>query len=341
MILAIAWACLLGAVIVAVPQSADAQRPAARDWDKHPAIVELQTSHDVFAIGDIHGDYDRLVDVLRAGRIIPTIPDHPKAVRWTAGRSTFVCTGDVINKGDHSLQVISLLRALGDAADRDGGRVVVTMGNHEAEFLADPTDNKASQFSSELKATGLKPKDVVAGRDLEGLGAFLRSLPFAVRVNDWFFIHAGNPASQTIPQLRAGFQRAVDWEGFQSPTLLAVNSPLEARLHPRPWWEREGDSPAQAQDRLRSAVQAMGVQHLVIGHQPGAIEFCDGTKRRRGEMFQKFDGLIFLIDVGMSRGIDVDGQGYSRGALLHIQNGPAESARAVFPDRPAHRLWPK
>ena len=48
----------------------------------------------------------------------------------------------------------------------------------------------------------------------------------------------------------------------------------------------------------------LGVHHLVFGHQPGKIKFADGTDRPAGAMYQKFDGLIFLIDTGMSRGVN-------------------------------------
>jgi len=42
---------------------------------------------------------------------------------------------------------------------------------------------------------------------------------------------------------------------------------------------------------------------------------------------------VFLIDVGMSRGIDEDGDGYSHGALLRIRRtGQEESATALYPD---------
>lgn len=274
--LALYCACL------APRETAFAQRPATRDWDRAPAIIEVDTGEDVFALGDVHGDYDRLLDVVKAGGIIAEAPDQPDNVRWSAGRAMLVCTGDLINKWDQSLKVLVLFRALCEQADRAGGRVIVMLGNHEVGFLTDPGDNKSSEFTTELRRAGLKPKDVAAGRDPAGIGAYLRDLPFGARVNDWFFIHAGNPAALTVPRLRAGFQRAVDWEGFRSRLLLAPDSPFEARLHPRPWWERDGDRPADAHARLQGAVRALGVRHLVVGHQPGAVEFCDGTKRKRG-----------------------------------------------------------
>lgn len=57
-------------------------------------------------------------------------------------------------------------------------------------------------------------------------------------------------------------------------------------------------------------------------------------------MFQKYEGLIFLIDAGLSRGIDLNGQGYSKGALLHIRGGTQSQVRAIYPDGDARQLWP-
>ena len=97
-------------------------------------------------------------------------------------------------------------------------------------------------------------------------------------------------------------------------------------MHPRPWWEAadrpelrdvgtgdggEGQAkargrdagqgrraPASAAPRLR---RGAGRQALGLGHQPGKITFADGSVRERDRVFQKFDGLVFLIDTGMSR----------------------------------------
>jgi hypothetical protein len=158
-------------------------------------------------------------------------------------------------------------------------------------------------------------------------------------VNDWFFAHAGNTRGRTVAELRSDLQRGVDASGLRAAILLSSDSLLEARLQPRPWWEAEDDTPARSEARLRGYLRALGVRHLVVGHQPGRVGFSDGTERRKGEMFQKFDGALFLIDVGMSRGVDGGGRGYSEGALLRIRSGPRAKAVAVYPDGSKRQLW--
>jgi hypothetical protein len=306
-----------------------------RDWKTYPAVVELETAEDIFAIGDVHGDYDRLVALLVAGKIIHPNVDVPDQVRWRAGKGILVCTGDLIDKGRQSLKVIALFRALQAAAAEAGGRVIVLMGNHEAEFLANPIDDdKALEFLRELDNKGLDPGEIAAGRDAKGIGTFLRGLPFAARVNGWFFAHAGDTHGRDLADLRAELQEDVDANGFGADILLGKKGLLEARLQKRPWWEKEGEEPGTSQARLERYVRALGVRHLVIGHQPGKVSFADGSMRPKGEMYQKFDGLIFLIDVGMSRAID-----YSPGALLHIRGGAGVQATAIDPDGGSRELW--
>jgi hypothetical protein len=319
----------------------DSQQPARiqRDWKEHPAIVELNTREDIYALGDVHGDYDRLVALLKAGNIIAGKPPRPEDIEWKAGKAILVCTGDVIDRGDESLKVIALFRALLSAAAKAGGRVVVTMGNHEAAFLVNPANKLAKELLKELEAQKIDPQTVSAVRDSRGIGKFLHSLPLAVRVNDWFFAHAGHTRGRNLKQLDAELREGIDLAGFDIARVPALEGLIEARLNPAVWWQKAGDSPAESKARLASYAKALGVNHLVIGHQPGKYTFPDQVVRRKGEIFQAYDGLIYLIDVGMSRGMD-EGLGFSEGALLHISAGDNPTVRAIFPKGPARQLWP-
>jgi hypothetical protein len=338
---------------------------AARDWKQHPAVVEMDLPADLYALGDVHGDYDRLAGLLDAAGLIAKGPERPLAYRWAGGPAVLVCTGDLIDRYDQSLRVIALMRTLQPQAAAAGGRVVVTLGNHEAEFLAAggaPQVKKGAAFADELRAAGISPAAVAAGRDPGGIGAWLRDLPVAARAGDWFFCHAGNTGGRTLAALESDVEQGVDAGGFAAPVLLDPNSILEARLHPRQWWDAEPDVtlkdvgpdakddavPAKSKSkakaaaagvrRLRAGVEALGARHLVFGHQPGAVDFADGSERAAGEVVAKFDGLVFLLDTGMSRGVD-----NGRGALLHVTrrgDGGGVTATAVYADGKAAPLWP-
>jgi hypothetical protein len=320
-----------------------ARGQAVRDWKRFPAIAESAAPRDLYALGDVHGDYDRMVELLAGAHLIAPNPATPQAVQWTGGTDVLVCTGDMIDKFNHGMSVIALLRTLQPLAANSGGQVIVTMGNHEADFLADAGGgNKATEFDTELEAAGIAPGDVAAGKDAAGIGGWLRDLPIAAKVGDWFFCHAGNTGGLSLTQLEQQIEAQVNQHGFDCPILQDENSLIQARMHPRPWWDWDGRPPELKDEskgdsqkpggnagevRLRAAIAVLGAHHLVFGHQPGKIKFSDGTQREAGEMYQKYDGLVFLIDTGMSRGVSS-----GRGALLHITEGSVHGASAVYAD---------
>ena len=306
--------------------------------------MQIDTGEDIFAIGDVHGDYARLVKLLAAAKIIERPANaeaaDPDAVRWIAGKAVLVFTGDLVDKGSHSLKVVQLTAALRKAAAGSGGQVITLMGNHEAEFLADPTEKKVKDFAQDIRDAGLVTKEVAACRG--DVGQFLCSLPFGARVDDWFFSHGGNTSGRTIAQLTTDFQNGIGKDGFGSPQLIDANSMLEARIGDegpggKAWFDPgkfEIEAPQRSAEQLLSSyVAALGVKHLVQGHQHQKIVFEDGQQRNTGQMFQ-WRGLLFLIDVGMSEGV-----GDSHGAVLHIRHRNSEEASVIDADGAEKSLW--
>jgi hypothetical protein len=80
----------------------------------------------IVAVGDLHGDYAALLDIVEAAGIADD------KGRWTGGAATFVQLGDVTDRGADSLKIIRFLQKLEEAAPKKGGKVIVLLGNHEA-----------------------------------------------------------------------------------------------------------------------------------------------------------------------------------------------------------------
>jgi hypothetical protein len=315
--------------------------PAPRDWSSNPAIMEVDPPKDVvvYAVGDPHADPARIVDLLVKADLIEVSGQPPQFtdVKWKAGNAVLVCTGDMIDKYENSVEVLQLFMRLQKIAPESGGKVIVTSGNHEAEFLNNPTasNKKAKVFLAQLTGLGVDPQQVANGTDSLGLGQFLRSLPFATRVNDWFFAHAGNTNSKnpdkatkprSLADLSSFLESDVTKNGYGAAALSESDSILEAKLD-SPWWEEPNDSGKDSANRLQKYVTALGtathpIKHLVIGHQPGKVKFKGDVDRPKGVMANRYLGLIFLIDCGMSRGVDD-----STGALLRIRRDDAYSIR--------------
>src|SRR5262252_7399525 len=118
--MAVGWALALSVCV------GDTESLAARrDWKTHPVVVEVDTSEDIFAIGDPHGDPQRLAAALAGADLIADASAPPDKVKWTGGKSILVVTGDMIDKWKDSLGVIALLRTLQSDAATQGGRVVI------------------------------------------------------------------------------------------------------------------------------------------------------------------------------------------------------------------------
>ena len=83
----------------------------------------------VVAIGDIHGALPEFKSILQSAGLADA------SGQWTGGQTTFVQTGDMMDRGKDVRAVIDLLMALEPQAERAGGRAVVLLGNHEVMNL--------------------------------------------------------------------------------------------------------------------------------------------------------------------------------------------------------------
>ena len=289
-----------------------------RDWNRFPAVIERDTSAEVIALGDVHGGYQRLVNLLATAGLIKPDTQTPPAYAWTGGNRLLVSVGDLIDKGTQSIEVLDLMMKLQSQAAASGGEVIVTLGNHEVEFLANPDNKKAREFIDELHSKGIEPDTMPQGE--KPYGEWLMNRPLAARVNDWFFSHAGNTSGKTIGDLTQSFRHDVSQGDWGSDFLIGDDSLLEAEK----WWKGEGSASKLLDDYLKT----LNAGHIVFGHDPGAF-------RDKGQIGQEKDGRIFLIDVGMSPAID-----YSKGALLLIDKvGGTIVATALDADGTKKEIW--
>ncbi len=316
-----------------------------RDWSAYPAVVTLTGAEEIDALGDPHGDPDATFRLLAsAGLITTTSP-----ITWSGGAKILVVTGDVIDKGASALPIIDLLMALAPEARAAGGRVIVTLGNHEAEFLGDPIGSETKVFQAELRAAGIDATAVAAGAASSPYGAWLRNLPVAALIDDWFFCHAGDSNGDSAAAIGRKFRAAVEGpRGYGDAFLIGMGSLLEANA----WWQGSlADSVADASagadagaasgvGRVDENLAALPAAHIAFGHDPGALDFAGDPlgARVKGELVARYDGRLFPIDVGMSYAV-----GYSDGALLRITRGagsPPTSTTIVRRDGTTTSLWP-
>src|SRR5262245_34351791 len=77
------------------------------------------------AVGDVHGALDEMVSILKTAGLIDA------EYHWTGGNSVLVQTGDLVDRGPKSREVMDLVINLEKEALQQKGRVVALLGNHE------------------------------------------------------------------------------------------------------------------------------------------------------------------------------------------------------------------
>jgi len=277
--------------------------------------------HRVVAIGDVHGDYPRFLEILRTAELIDG------KLAWKGGTAHLVLTGDFVDRGDASAKVLDLIMALEPQALKAGGGVHTLIGNHEAMDLygdlryvtkqdyasfqgPDSKELRDRQMEAalvNLKHSGTPPSNEPAWRKRfeeehplgwvehrlafqpEGkYGEWLRRQNAMIKINDAIFLHGG------ISQKYAAFSiREVNEKVRQE---LADFKKLDGGMvtdEEGPLWYRgmallpETDEGMNALlDRILALHQ---VRHIVIGHSPMVA------------VMPRFGGKVIAIDVGLSK----------------------------------------
>ena len=133
-----------------------------------------KNTRKLIAVGDVHGQFDGLVKILRRAGVIDN--DH----RWCGGHSRLVQIGDILDRGPFSLKVDALLDRLQAEALADGGEVIRLIGNHELELMME--NYLISEFQREQ---AILMREKLIGQVLAG------QLKAAYAYKGFLFTHAG------------------------------------------------------------------------------------------------------------------------------------------------------
>jgi hypothetical protein len=85
--------------------------------------------HRIVAVGDLHGDFSAWRDILRSAGLVDN-KGH-----WSGGDTILIQTGDAVDRGPDSREVIEDLMRLQKEAARVHGQLIAMVGNHEAMNL--------------------------------------------------------------------------------------------------------------------------------------------------------------------------------------------------------------
>jgi hypothetical protein len=273
----------------------------------------------IIAIGDVHGEYDRFVNILHTAQLIN------KKNAWAGGKAHLVMVGDLIDRGPASAKVMDLLTKLEPQARRAGGYVHVLLGNHEAmningdlryvskedfESYRTPNSNNLRERLlllelENLRRAGNSPPDEETFRkefeakhplgwveqrlafSPEGeYGKWLRQKNVIIRINDLLFVHAGisqKYATKSREEINATIRAELNALS-KIPDGMAADP--DGPLWYRGLAELPENDPALVA-HINNVLKLNHARHIVIGHTP-----AKGITLR-------FGGKVIQVDVGL------------------------------------------
>lgn len=276
----------------------------------------------IVAVGDVHGDFEQLVAVLRSAKIVN---DQNK---WSGGKTHLVQVGDLPDRGPDTRKIMDLFMKLETQARRAGGVVHALIGNHEAmniygdlnyvtpEEFDSFRDAKSEQvraafykmhleeLSQDPAGKESKEPDDVYRKDWENkhplgyfehryhfgpngkYGKWIESHNTIIRINDTIFLHGG------ISPKYADMSREVinerireelrDFSMLKGGVVLDPDGPL--------WYRGFAKSEETIlSEHVEQVLKLQGARRIVVGHTP-----TDGA------ILPRFGGKVLLIDVGLS-----------------------------------------
>jgi len=274
------FASLMAAVAVMPVLAAERQY----EWSNVARIV---------AVGDVHGDYDKMVKCMKANRVIDG------SNKWIGGKTHLVQTGDILDKGPESKKAMDLLMDLEQQATAAGGAVHSLIGNHESFILRGRYD---SLYRTEPESYGgMEAFKKVMAADGK-YGQWIRSHNTVIKINDILFLHGGLSPRYAVKSLQTLNKEVV--ESLGRDVAEDRDGPLLTRDM------GEGDE-NKVKAALEPAIKNFGIRHIVIGH----------TVTSSKVIQLKADGAVIMIDVGMSRTNDPNNPTGGPAMSLLIENG--------------------
>lgn len=276
----------------------------------------------VVAIGDLHGDYEQYLNVMRSAGLID------KKGKWSGGKTHLVQTGDITDRGADSRKIIDHLLKVAKQAKKKGGYVHLLIGNHETmnvvgdlryvtegEFKAFQSKNsqryqdmqwqrqvewmRANDLNFEQLDLGAYRKEWEQkvplgwvehrlGWDLDGeYGKWVKENPVAIQVNDTIFLHGGISAKYCKFSLESLTQQLIAaMENYDPYGNTIVNDPLGPTWYRGLATEDETEVYSQTLDNI---LERYGAKRIVVGHTPTG-----------GAVWPRFDQRVVVNDTGIA-----------------------------------------
>ncbi|MFZ2054427.1 MAG: metallophosphoesterase [Candidatus Aminicenantales bacterium] len=292
----------------------------------------------IVVIGDLHGDYENFVKILKGTRVVD------RDLHWVAGQVHLVQTGDIMDRGPDPRKIFDLLLRLEKEAETAGGKVHVLLGNHEEMnltgivFSSNPDYVTLDQFVSFLpegyrkqqedalakkilklrsRDRHLRPENVINAfwnslRDTpsaqrqyvinlnDEYGDWLRRLNAAIKINDVVFVHGGISEKYS----RWGLREINDRYRLEIADYWRAYRRSEQPRIVQPSILYKGDSPLWYRELAtvpeEDLQEELGTTLENLGAKTMIIAHTPKIVKTPAEM-QRFGGKVWIVDTGISR----------------------------------------
>ncbi len=279
----------------------------------------------IVAIGDIHGDYENYLAVLRIAGLIN------KKGKWSGGKAHLVQTGDLPDRGPDTRKIIEHIRKLAKQAKKKGGRVHSLIGNHEAmNMYGDLRYVHPGEFEAFVNRNSANLRDRyyevymqnMATQNPEGFAALPENhreqwnLKFplgwvehrkawdpawnakgeisnwvlerkvSIKINDAIFLHGGISGHYCQNSLESITDKAHSSLEHYDPKNPGI---LEDEFGPLWYRGLSGQEPHALSETVDAILDFQGIRHIVVGHTP-----------TRGVIWPRYDAKVVMIDTGIS-----------------------------------------
>lgn len=305
---------LMASAMLGGPAQAKAREVNDHHWENVGRII---------AIGDIHGDYDQYMKVLRAAGLVD------RRGKWDGGDTHLVQTGDVPDRGPDTRKILDHLMELKKQARREGGRVHTLIGNHDAmNVYGDLRYVTKGEYDAFKGRNSRRYQDLLweqtinnyKARDPEGFaqldledyrkewensyplgwnehrqawgpsgeyGEWVLDNPVILKVNDTLFLHGGLSAKycqDSLQQLTGKVHDALRNYDVRNPGIIEDEF--------GPLWYRglAMDNEDRLDEMVTAILERYDASRIVVGHTP-----------TQGVVWPRFDGRVVLNDTGMAR----------------------------------------
>jgi len=292
----------------------------------------------IYAIGDIHGDFDSLLKILLNQNII-TETGH-----WNARSSQLVFVGDLIQSGPDSRLIIEFLMNLEKEAILQGGEIHTLLGNHEifftkGDFLKLSADEKIL-FDNAPRTTRRRNHvhSAISG-DTE-IAKWLRTRNSVIQIGEYIFMHGsiGRWAlDSTFGEVNATVRAWISH--FQKPSTPQppVNTywVVDHKEKNGPSFRRgfkdlyDGQKPTDGirKSRLNEILSHLNARYFIVGHNPTHDEKISLSHSYYGKK-------VISIDTNISR----HKKGTGSPSLLEIKNGRFIPHHYEYPTHGPHKI---